>query len=129
MVKICPRCKMRNSNNSDYCVNCSTRLKDTKIIEDKAFDSEINNYSKVEHTTNGKIAFFCGILGLILVFFISYIPFFLAFISIGLGISAKNQNDKYGTYGIILGILTFIITIVFSALAYLYLSSLLSGYF
>ncbi len=118
---------MKNSNNSDYCTNCSSNLSNAKIIEEKVFDSKIDDYSKEEHTTNGKIALFCGILGIILVFFINYIPFFLAITAIGLGISARNQGDKYGTYGLILGILTFILTIIVAALVYLYVSSLLSG--
>lgn len=127
MVKICSKCNMKNSNKSDYCVNCSSSLSSAKIIEDKVFDSKIDAYSKEEHTTNGKIALFCGILGIIIVFFINYIPFFLAIMAIGWGILARRQGDRYGTYGLILGILTFILTIVVAALTYLYVSSLLSG--
>ena|GEM_PF-1182318 len=128
MVKICPKCNMKNSNNSDYCTNCNSRLSDAKIIEDKVVDSTIDAYSKEEHTTNGKIAFACGVLGVILVFFINLIPFCLAIIAIGFGISARNQGDKYGTYGLILGVVTFILTIIISALTYLYISSLFSGW-
>ena len=125
MVKICPKCNTKNSNKSDFCVNCSYSLSNIKIIEDKTFDSTVDNYSKEEHTTNGKIALVCGILGIILVFFINFIPFFLAIIAIGLGISARNQGDRYGTYGLILGVLTFLLTIVVAALVYIYISSLL----
>jgi len=125
MAKICPKCNMKNSNHSDFCVNCSSSLSEVKIIEDKELDSTIDDYYKLKHTTNGKIALFCGILGLILVFFINYIPFLLAIISIGFGISAKNEGDKYGKYGLILGILTFLLTILIAVLTYIYISSLL----
>lgn len=80
-----------------------------------------------EHTIKGKIAIISGIIGLILVFFVNYIPFILALIAISLGISARNRGDKYGTYGLILGILTFIATIIIAALVYFYITSLLPG--
>lgn len=79
----------------------------------------------VDHTSYGKIGLICGILGIVLVFFLNWIPTILAIIAIGLGASARKKGDAYGTYAMILGGLHFVLLVVISALIYYYVSSLL----
>ena len=82
-----------------------------------------------EHTKNGTISIISGSIGLITVFLMlinnifSYISFVCLLIAIGFGVSARNKGDKYGTYGLILGILTFILMIVIPGIVYFYISS------
>jgi len=76
------------------------------------------------HTSEGLGALICGILGIVLLFIINFVPFILAIIAIALGVSARKKGDIYGTIGLILGIVTIILTIVVSALVYYYVLSI-----
>jgi len=72
----------------------------------------------MEHTNNGKIALIFGILSMFLLIVVFLLPIILAILAIIFGVLARKNGDKYGTYGMILGILTIILTIVFSAIIY-----------
>ena len=77
-----------------------------------------------DHTSEGLGAIICGILAIVLLFIINFVPFILAIIAIALGASARKKGDIYGTIGLILGIVAIILTIVVSALVYYYVSSM-----
>jgi len=72
----------------------------------------------MEHTNNGKIALIFGILSMFLLIVVFLLPIILAILAIVVGVLARKKGDKYGTYGMILGTLTIILTIVFSAIIY-----------
>jgi len=48
MVKICPKCNMKNSNSSNYCTNCSFSLSSAEIIKDNVFDSTADTHYNLE---------------------------------------------------------------------------------
>jgi hypothetical protein len=79
----------------------------------------VMEYSK-KHGMDGIGSIICGILGIVLVFIIAFIPLFLAIFAIGFGVSARKKGDGYGIWGLILGIATIILMIVVNLFIYYY---------
>lgn len=106
MVKICPKCNMKNSNNSNYCVNCSSSLSDAKIIEDKVSDSTIDSHYKFEFKDYASYAniwrpfVYLGIFFAVASFFIGGLLF--AGIAIFLGGIAVVRGEMLGLIPIII---------------------------
>ena len=74
------------------------------------------------HTSEGIAASVCGILAIILLFFVNIVPLILAVIAIVTGVSARNKGDEYGIIGLVLGTFTIILIIGVSALFYYWLT-------
>ena len=79
------------------------------------------------HTNDGKISIFCGIFAIVLLLTLSggiigIIQLGLMFAAIIYGIKARKQGDIFGTYGIILGVLSFVLTILISAIIYMWIT-------
>ena len=112
MVKICPKCEMKNSNNSYFCINCSTSLENVSIIEDKVFDSNIDNHYNLksldfQDVTNIWRPFaILGIFFAVISFFFD-IVFIFKFCAIFLGGIAIVRGEKLGFIPIIISIFTF----------------------
>ena len=108
MVKICPQCNMKNSNNSDYCINCSSRITGAEIIEEEEFDSTVDEHYKFKpRKLRANIWRPFAILGIffaIISFFIN-VMYILTFISVMLGGIALVKGDKLGILAIILGLI------------------------
>jgi hypothetical protein len=84
--------------------------------------------NKPIYTKLGKWSIICGTLGLITIYIyhaiftniaVAFILIILAIIAIALGISARKTGDLiYGRWGIILGVIVFILQIVINLLKY-----------
>jgi len=114
MVKICSKCNMKNSNKSDYCINCSSSLANAKIIEDKEFDSTIDDHYKFKSKSYKIITnvwrpfvylgIFFAVVGL---FFIGGLLF--ACIAILLGGIAVTRGEILGAIPIIIAVIHIIL--------------------
>ena len=82
-------------------------------MNDVELDNELG--SKNEQSGFGKSAFICGIIAcsLNLLLFTAFFGFILGIISVIFGTMAY-QNSKYGKAGLILGLLSFLILIVYA---------------
>jgi len=117
MVKICPNCNMKNSNKSEYCINCSSNISNVKIIEEKEFDSKIDTHYSFEskearYATNIWRPFsILGIFFAIISFFIN-IFFIFTFLALMLGSIGLVRGDILGILAIILGLIPLVLYFV-----------------
>ena len=110
MVKICPNCNMKNSNNSDFCINCSSSLANAQRIEEKEIDSRIDSHYKYQakearYISNVWRPFsILGIFFAVISFFFNVLYVFtgLALFLGGIGLA---RGDKLGIVAISLAII------------------------
>ncbi len=117
MVKICSKCGMKNSNNSYYCVNCSSSLVNAEVIKDEKFDSSIDEHSNFEikdsriYTNVWRPFVYLGIFFAVMSFFIGGLLFM--FITIILGGIAVTHGEMLGLIPIFIAFIPILLMFVF----------------
>ena len=114
MVKICPKCNMKNSNKSQYCTNCNSILSNAEIVEDEKSASTIDthyNFKIKEHHMYDNIWRPFSILGIIFAIISFFINIFLifTFLALMLGGIGLSRGDKLGVLAVILGLIPLIL--------------------